>query len=362
MRVAADYMLRDSSQIIFTTIRALHRDGRFRWPDPPPPNGNTADVVASYADDLRRRPSEKMEDLLAKSSAESATMATRMRYAINRLFVMLGWNVDDGPLIRFLAAAMSRPRHRHRFISFNYDLILDRAVQQTESQWDVANGYGFRITDAVHDDPTEHPGAVKSIGLAASPRSSDRVRLIKPHGSLNWLIPLKRGYRQIPAGLPFDEHSPVVPLTPDGEIRYCASTHDFQYIWIDGEPMPVDVLPAVIPPIKAKDLKLRLFENLLNDEIRALSEADEVFIIGWSMPTTDANQVQLIREAGLKRRRGCSGVLHGCGGRRLRRLVIVNYGSPAEYYERICDLFDFPRSHAEIYNDGFVDFARSSKF
>ena len=32
---------------------------------------------------------------------------------------------------------------RHTFVSFNYDLLLDRAVQKHAGDWSVEAGYGF---------------------------------------------------------------------------------------------------------------------------------------------------------------------------------------------------------------------------
>jgi len=45
-------------------------------------------------------------------------------------FTIIGWNVDWCPLISFLKRQFKRPGDCHTFVSFNYDLVLERGIQR----------------------------------------------------------------------------------------------------------------------------------------------------------------------------------------------------------------------------------------
>lgn len=344
--VAADYMERDDARIIFTSIRALEEAGCFQWPCPFPDQDASATAISAYASVLRRRPAENIEHLLAAASGSARILATRVRYLINRLFVLLDWHVDDALLRAFLAAQCSRSETRHTFITFNYDLFLDRVVQETVPSWTVAAGYGITVSGYVLADPEAGPPGPDVLPLSA-PDQDNRVVLLKPHGSLNWLVPLADALPMGHAGLLFADHPPIVPLTKDGGLRYSGATSNFQYVY-PADALPVDVLPAIIPPVKKKDLGLPLFTHLLEAERAAIQEADEIVIIGWSMPGTDTSQVDLIGEAVAQR--------HGppeC-------VTVVNRGEVPAYFARIAALFGVKPSGLRVYNDGFSDFTTST--
>ena len=78
-------------------------------------------------------------------------------------------------------------------------------------------------------------------------------------------------------------------------------------------------------------------------QMKALGEAEEIFILGWSMPRTDAYHEGLIRVCSQHRRQ------------KLSRLVIVNRSAPREYFTRVRAAFG-DCGEVEAYNDGFADF------
>lgn len=344
--VAADYMERDGAGVIFTSIRALEECGCFRWPMPVPNQNASSDEIRAFANVLRRRPAENIERLLAVATGSQRILATRVRYLINRLFALLEWNVDDTELRRFLAAQFARRDASHALITFNYDLFLDRAVQEMVPSWSIANGYGITISGCIHDDPDAEPPGPNVLSVIA-PASDANIVILKPHGSLNWLVPLADELPMGEIGLLFADHPPVVPLRHDGRLRYCKATSNFQYLYPVND-NPMDVLPAIIPPVKKKNAGLPLFVELQSAERTALEGADEIFIIGWSMPSTDSNQVDLIVEAVAKRRTP------------LQQVTIVNRGEDPSYFSRLADIFGVPSSSLRIFNDGFADFVAAT--
>jgi hypothetical protein len=86
---------------------------------------------------------------------------------------------------------------------------------------------------------------------------------------------------------------------------------------------------------------------VLQKEIDALIEADDVFIIGWSLPPTDAYQLQLIAGAISKRRKP------------FRRVVIIVRHPDAQHYRRIKNIFS-PMCYFETWGRGFERYANRS--
>lgn len=350
--------------IVLTTMAELENAGLYQRRSDDAANlavrvvGKSADrspdARAAFREALKNRSPESIEDLLERSLRLSGNLAAesahqRFKYAINRLFCLAGWNVNWGPLERFLKTQISRGATRHTFVSFNYDLILDFAVQQTTAAWKPETGYGFNIPFYVTDDlpPTEKVAGTLHFVLAmpfASGGTPSTVTILKPHGSLNWLVPYQTPYAQTPQGVKFLDRPPIVPLTQPGAVRYWCSKHNFQYITLPDE-LPTEVGICILPPSSAKRSELSFVKASREAESSALTSADEVFVVGWSVPETDIDQAELI-ERGAKRR-----------SKPLQSLTIVNRNAPPTYFERLARLFQVDSRFLRIYNSGFVDFA-----
>jgi hypothetical protein len=345
--VSADYMEQDPARVIFASIRLLESCRCFQVPLPVPDDHASAAEIREYAMVLRRRPAENIETLLAAATGSERTLATKARYLINRLFVLLGWNIDDAVLRQFLASQFARPDRQHTLISFNYDLFTDRVVQEIVPSWSVATGYGITVSGCIHDDPADGPSGAPDVLPVTVSTSESNVVIVKPHGSLNWLVPLAQGLPQGKTGLLFEDYPPVIPLEPDGRLRYCAATSNFQYVQ-PANAHPFDVLPAIIPPVKKKDSAFPLFTALQDAERMAIETADEIFVIGWSMPTSDTHQVEVIGEAVTKRHAS------------LQEVTVVNRGEDPAYFSRIATVFGVQPSALRIFNDGFADFVAAT--
>jgi hypothetical protein len=200
--VMANYVADD---VILTTLAALECEENYpyKWEDTESKelakklNGPNADRSLenrrAFCRALKSKPYESIEDLLGTSS----TAVIRFIYAIDRLFYLVGWDITWCPLERFLKHQLELDETHHTFVSFNYDLFLDRAVQkQTAGKWDVFSGYGFKISWQINEDPAPANGhgllpVEQAIDLQPSADSSSRFQILKPHGSLNWLVPYK---------------------------------------------------------------------------------------------------------------------------------------------------------------------------
>jgi len=176
---------------------------------------------------MSRQP-ESIEQLLANALAKEpgaeapsgTALVIRFNYAINRFFSLLGWEVHWDPLERFLHHQFRLyppPSNQHTFVSFNYDLILDRAIQKTaEESWNPFTGYGFSVRRYWERGKDR----VEGLPAQLEPPPSDRIRILKPHGSLNWLVPQAKTGQTGDIGYLLEDGPVCVPLTQQGEITY----------------------------------------------------------------------------------------------------------------------------------------------
>jgi len=271
---------------------------------------------AAFSRALKNRPSESVEQLLENVLTRPAgrsdeVVPVRFRYAINRVFRIIGWDVSLSPLLLFLEGQLALPMS-HAFVSFNYDLVLDYAVSQV---------WGHPALDALY-------------GLDENTNSRAKVKIIKPHGSLNFIGTLASPYKHTRYGLAFEQQKPEIPGMDSGEVRYWADINDFKE--------PCIVPPVLSKPEALKALGLTFLEQVRDAEKQAIESADTIFVIGWSIPKTDSEQGTLIRES--MRRRA------------LRQLVVVNLGAQLSYFSAVADLFGVAVEDLKIYNAGFSEF------
>jgi hypothetical protein len=137
------------------------------------------------------------------------------------------------------------------FISFNYDCILDRALKSAKRKWIPARGYGFPINSG-----TEHWQDHGGKGPLPNPG----IRLLKPHGSLNWT---RNGNT---VALRSDPYAP----RPDGEL-------------------------LIVPPLWQKEFAEEPFQTIWSTARRVLSAVKALFVIGYSLPETDVYTQALLR-------------------------------------------------------------------
>ncbi len=83
---------------------------------------------------MRERPSESIEELLDRTGGSQANLSSnsadeRFRYAIQQLFTIVGWDLEWNPLLSFLMHQFGKVNSVHTFVSFNYDLVLERGIQ-----------------------------------------------------------------------------------------------------------------------------------------------------------------------------------------------------------------------------------------
>jgi hypothetical protein len=316
--------------------------------------GRTPAARAKFKAMLQGRPSENIETLLQRSLDRKGNDAapTRFNFAINRFFYRISGGLNVEPLRRFLRYQFRLRETRHVFISFNYDLTLDRCVQQEgKERWNVEEGYGFPIRHAIRpDEGTQHMQQFGGVGGAFGilrttplkhPIHERTITILKPHGSLNFVFPFEDNYN-------FKDGPTIMILSDTGAITYYEG-FDLQHVALADAAMPeANRGLYLVPPTSAKKSGLATINTIRHKVAQALQEADEIYVIGWSMPKTDEDQMQFINDAMKSRTTP------------LQRLTVVTYSPAVDYIDRIAATFQVPRASITVFNEGFVPFVNAT--
>jgi hypothetical protein len=83
-------------------------------------------------------------------------------------------------------------------------------------------------------------------------------------------------------------------------------------------------------------------------EASALRNADEVFVIGWSMPVTDQDQICMIRSCVADR------------DEPLNSVTVINRVERPDHFERIAGTVGVPRSALRVFNSGFSHYVQDA--
>jgi len=205
-----------------------------------------------------------------------------------------------------LRALLDHDRDRQvALVTFNQDLLIEKAIENTKKMakyaslpWNVLNAYEVPFT--------------RVSGIANSPQpfsSSDAttLKVLKMHGSLNWVYRVRSGtdpknsLRKPSGGLGCVNDAKVWPrLThrPQGSSRA----------------RPHDVVPLIVPPIYEKSARYQsVLQPVWDAASKALREAEELIVFGYSFPDADFASKATIRQC-----------LHGNNTLRTMHVIDVN--------------------------------------
>jgi hypothetical protein len=162
-----------------------------------------------------------------------------------------------------------------KFISLNYDILIDNALTDARKKFDYDLDYGVHFANfdrvaAGEDDWQE-------------PRRDRSLQLFKLHGSLNWL------YCPTCVGL---------TLTPKrkGAIELIYSPEDARC-----EVCTTAAVPIVIPPTFFKVMSNIYLQQIWRGAERALMEADRIIFCGYSLPDADVHLKYMFKRVEVNR-------------------------------------------------------------
>jgi hypothetical protein len=136
-------------------------------------------------------------------------------------------------------------------ISFNYDLVLDKGLFES-GIWKPGDGYGFPAVNDKYE-------------------AQSTISLLKLHGSLNWEKGLEG---KIELNWFDDKRQPYF----DGYVDMQPPPFDYE-----GKHLGNWVLPSYIKPLNSE-----LFIDLWKKAHQELMKAEEVVVIGYSLPDADS--------------------------------------------------------------------------
>lgn len=213
-------------------------------------------------------------------------------------------------------------------ITFNWDTLMDRALDET-TEWNPDNGYLIK-PQYIYRDKWDVPNELLTKSYPY---------LLKLHGSSNWLtshpVPENGGlvptqeqsiedfcvfvnnekpyscfkgrysegyeafsYGYYPVNLPFEGKS-----APEGMTFVRGSIKNPFMKEPTSSDKGLNSIPLIIPPVKKKEYDNfgNLFRTLWDKAEQELTEATEIYIIGYSFPKTDYRSSELFKNAFLKR-------------------------------------------------------------
>jgi NAD-dependent SIR2 family protein deacetylase len=146
------------------------------------------------------------------------------------------------------------------FVSTNYDLLVDGAL-------------GFEIDYGVEFSGQHQFGSRQTV----LPAGSSAVKLLKLHGSLNWLYcPVCNNLNSWESKAVLSLMSEVKPIT---RCEFCQSV----------------MSPVIVPPTFYKDMSRVFLSNIWNKTENALRDVENVIFCGYSLPDADMHIKYLLK-------------------------------------------------------------------
>jgi hypothetical protein len=163
---------------------------------------------------------------------------------------------DFALLIRHLIEE-SKPQHAVAVITFNYDIAADCALLHAG----CPIKYGL--------DDSDQPAVAERV-----------VPLLKLHGSISWGTSTDDPKKVVPLQLGKIMNQADFTLRDEGPFRWTVSKD------LENAEMSSD--PVLVPPTWNKADSHRALEKVWSSAAHELSDAENIFVIGYSMPETDS--------------------------------------------------------------------------
>jgi hypothetical protein len=192
-------------------------------------------------------------------------------------------------------------------VSFNYDTVVEQVLDRVGLGFVYGPESGVVFTDAAGRDGINRGTVV--------------VPVYKLHGSVNWGVCRNCGNRGPSTDLINAFETPYFPLERRARCVLC------QKRFLDA---------GIVPPVSNKGAALRSLEPIWTKARAAISRAREIEIVGYSLPESDRQAINLLRgvEGPLKRPR--------------IRVICGERGAP-DSYNHSFSRFDDVRSSFENY-------------
>lgn len=182
--------------------------------------------------------------------------------------------------LQYLKSELSSLSKGDIVITTNWDTLAERVLSDN-SRWTPRDGYGFQV-QLKYVDSNGKPLSLTSDVTRTISESSD-VKVLKLHGSYGWLQ--KEGNSEL-------------YLKSANYLQYLPIKNSKQNIYVVDSGAPSydqdDVNPVMIYPSFFKQLKWPQLQSIWYQASKAMNEADEVHVIGYSLPESDTALLTLL--------------------------------------------------------------------
>ena len=337
----------------------------------------------SWRDDIERFLTELDEEIvtlaprlkgrqLSQDEIQRMTLSQGTYNQLIFLFASILNEIQNGPVSIPYALLANELRENDTFITFNWDTLFDRALASTE-KWSPVNGYAI-TPEAIFDDGWQ---PIENFEC-----NTNGPQYLKLHGSTNWLTPyhfidFSTGQRRTLSGYAINKLFVYIKATTQYqtyENRYWGPYRPYSYCYYppdlpcqrdDTPPGLIGVrvvcapdlpehatisisdksvysMPLIVPPVKDKQY-LRygeIFSVLWGKASEALSETEELYVIGYSFPQTDYVAKDLFREALKKNNKIKKIVIWNPSPSNLEELFVNDFGVSKQKLHIKAERFD----------------------
>jgi hypothetical protein len=210
------------------------------------------------------------------------------------------WIGDDnktgGPVGRLISDA-AEVSDTLKIITFNHDLVIENEIvkrARLRRRWCIQQGYGDYSNALRFTKPSSSSGPLFRDHSASCDHSKPIV-VLKLHGSLNWYVQMVGSHpsRSILTGASTSAHVHCTARrNVPHQFRFSrpASTKRGRAHWY--------TWPVIIPPVHNKEALIRNFvAPVWGEAAAALSTADWIICVGYSLPTLDVGAERLFKRA-----------------------------------------------------------------
>ena len=208
------------------------------------------------------------------------------------------WLCEDSrtgaPIGRLLAAA-AKPADELDVITFNHDLVIENEIArraQLRQRWCLDQCYGSMSGKLNRLLPSSKSTSIFQLHRDGCCDHSKPVRLLKLHGSLNWVVRLN-GKRPT-AGLLSGTQTPDAHLLCRRQLR---GSEAFVRKAPGRGRQRWNLWPLVVPPVYAKQALRGTMQEAWADASEAIECADRVVVYGYSLPSIDIESEKLFERA-----------------------------------------------------------------
>jgi hypothetical protein len=210
------------------------------------------------------------------------------------LFCAVLNEIQNGPTAREYSSLVRQLQNDDVLITLNWDTLLDRALSDS-TRWFVDDGYDVQFE------------MIFESSYRKAIRSRSQWTLLKLHGSTNWFIPYHTRHLQTGHDGALAQAGPFCFVNaPNGYPTYKDRARTgyapFSYFYyppsLGSETNGIPTMPLIVPPIREKDYtRLAPFLDALWHRAQvSIKKCDELFIIGYSFPSTDIRAWSLIQQ------------------------------------------------------------------